>query len=360
MCVIICCENEFPSLSTLESAESLNSHGGGIAWIEKGKVHYKKGLKSKQIFEMTKKIKLPAIIHFRIASIGGVVDELCHPFPIDNEASVDLNGSCDSALFHNGTWSGWQEVCLNTVIKKNIMFPSGKWSDSRAMAWLADKYGIDMLNLIPTENKIAILTKDGIRKFGRFVEIDKVLCSNDYFEDRFDMYSSFGVNYHKGNVKPMTEIIAGRVKGKGKKLSKKEKRKAKNEEIRKRNKQSKLNGDYTVEITHEDFRTQVLRDRKQNVEALDQEIGSPESKIKEMREELADIEEDMKLTGIELDEFPEHYKEMLKKQTEMVDELETNAKDTEEWAKEYANHNSNNYKKSRRGSYDRYYDSPYR
>ncbi len=209
MCVIICCENEFPALATLESAESMNRDGGGVAWIENGKVRYRKGLNSKQIFDLTKIIKLPAIIHFRIASIGAVVEELCHPFPINTEADTDSYGEGDSVLFHNGTWSEWQEVCLRTITTKDIPFPSGKWSDSRAMAWLADKYGTNVLRLIPAGNKIAVLSPTGIRKFGSFVEVEKCDCSNDYFDSSFSWGNDDDddvknvVTYHKGNRVPV-------------------------------------------------------------------------------------------------------------------------------------------------------------
>jgi hypothetical protein len=187
MCVIILCDKDsgFPALATLESAEQMNSHGGGIAWIENGKVRYKKGIKAKEIFEITKKIQLPAIIHFRIASIGSVKNELCHPFEINEEASTALSGSCDGVLFHNGTWSDWNEICMRAVVSKGIKFPAGDWSDSRAMAWLADKFGVNFLSLIDTSNKIAVLTPEGITKFGRYVEVEKNLCSNDYFDNSF-------------------------------------------------------------------------------------------------------------------------------------------------------------------------------
>ena len=43
MCVIIACENKFPSKNTIVSAEQANGHGGGIAWINKDhKVEFKK------------------------------------------------------------------------------------------------------------------------------------------------------------------------------------------------------------------------------------------------------------------------------------------------------------------------------
>ena len=185
MCVIICCDKEsgFPALETLESAEALNRHGGGIAWIgENGKVQYKKGINAKQIFAITKHIPLPAIIHFRIASIGAVNNPLCHPFPINEEADCDLAGECDSVLFHNGTWHGWSDVCLQAVIKKDIKFPEGEWSDSRAMAWLVDKYGTGILNLLTDGNKVAVFSKEGIKKYGSWVKVKDFSCSNNYFD----------------------------------------------------------------------------------------------------------------------------------------------------------------------------------
>jgi len=199
MCVIILCEKEsaFPSLATLESAEKLNPHGGGIAWLENGKVRYKKGINAKEIFAITEKIQLPAIIHFRIASIGSVVTELCHPFQINDEASTDIEGTCDGVLFHNGTWSEWNEFMMKAVISSNSPMPIGQWSDSRAMAWLANKYGSKFLQLIDTSNKIAVLTPSGIEKFGRYVEVEKNLCSNDYFEDRD--YGTFSNLYKSSN-----------------------------------------------------------------------------------------------------------------------------------------------------------------
>lgn len=190
MCVIILCEKEsgFPPLATLESAEKLNAHGGGIAWVENGKVRYQKGINAKEIFEITKQIQLPAIIHFRIASIGAVNKELCHPFQISEDASTDIEGTCDGVLFHNGTWSEWNEYMMKAVIQTGSKI-QGQWSDSRAMAWLTHKYDFEFLQLLDSSNKIAVLTKDGIRKFGRYVEVDKNLCSNDYFDNRFGGYS---------------------------------------------------------------------------------------------------------------------------------------------------------------------------
>lgn len=209
MCVIICCDKEsgFPALATLESAEQLNQHGGGIAWIgENGKVKYRKGINAKEIFEITKQIPLPAIIHFRIASIGVINNNLCHPFPINENADCDLAGEAESVLFHNGTWSNWDQVCLEAVIKKDIKFPDGDWSDSRAMAWLVDKYGVGVLNLLSDGNKIVVFSKEGFKRFGRWTKVQDFTCSNDYFDrPAFDWdFGGFDTKKVIGSDDPIT------------------------------------------------------------------------------------------------------------------------------------------------------------
>jgi len=196
MCVIIACEDNKPALSTLESAESLNNDGGGIAWIEKGLVKYQKGLTAKQIHRITKKISLPFIIHFRIRSVGKINKRLCHPFPLttDQQKIEQTKGLAQAVLFHNGTWSQWDDVA--TEITHNLKLD--KWSDSKMMAYLAKKYGRHVLSFISKDNKIAILTSKGIEYYGdAWKNVKKLKCSNDYFENtRYDFGSWQGENYN--------------------------------------------------------------------------------------------------------------------------------------------------------------------
>ncbi len=190
MCVIIACEKTYPSMQTLESAESLNQDGGGIAWIEKGIVHYKKGLSmdAKQIYKITQKIQLPFIIHFRITSVGSTKPALCHPFPITHKAETSLLGTAKAVIFHNGTWTDWEHCMLATLLDKQVKMPRGSWSDSRAMAFIAAHTNKKILKKIVTGwNKMAILTPKGIEYYGdqwaKIAEKDEITlkCSNDYF-----------------------------------------------------------------------------------------------------------------------------------------------------------------------------------
>ena len=202
MCVIICIEDgKYPSKSTLEDAESMNSHGGSIAWLDKnGKKYYQKGIKAKQITRIINKQLKPkgittAIIHFRIASVGNVNKALCHPFEITNRVELNLSGERMSTdlLFHNGTWSEYAEEMLEFLGKHNkpLTIPYGEFSDSRVMAYLAKRMGVKkMAKKVTGWNKIAVLTSDGIKRYGTgWVKHDGNLCSNDYFLPTQNMWS---------------------------------------------------------------------------------------------------------------------------------------------------------------------------
>ena len=202
MCVIICIENGiYPSKTTLEDAEMMNSHGGSIAWLDlNGKKHYQKGIKAKRINKIINKQLKPngiktAIIHFRIASVGTVNKLLCHPFEITNRVELRLSGDDMNAdlLFHNGTWSDYAEEMLIFLsnIGKPLLIPQGEYSDSRVMAYLAKHLGVkQMAKLVTGWNKIAILTSHGIDKYGSgWVDVKGNKCSNDYFINDGNMWT---------------------------------------------------------------------------------------------------------------------------------------------------------------------------
>ena len=196
MCVIMCFEDNYPTEAILESAELTNRDGAGIAWIEKDGIHFKKGLDAKNIYKLIKsrKIQLPFIIHFRIATVGGVNNELTHPFPISSNAPLSTSGTTEKVLFHNGHWNDWREWCMKTITRKCIKFPRDIWSDSRALAFLTHHYGYGFLELIEN-NKIAILDKDGIHKFGTgWAKVGSYECSNNLFDK-----SDYKYNINKSN-----------------------------------------------------------------------------------------------------------------------------------------------------------------
>ena len=217
MCVIICIEDgKYPSKSTLEDAESMNCHGGSIAWLDKqGRKYYQKGIKAKAITKIINKQLKPkgiktAIIHFRIASVGNVNKKLCHPFEITSRVDLNLSGErmTTDLLFHNGTWTEYAEEMLEFLGKhsKPMTIPYGEFSDSRVMAYLAKRMGVKkMAKKVTGWNKIAVLTSDGINRYGTgWVNFKGNKCSNDYFvptanqwgfsDDTPYTFAGYGVN----------------------------------------------------------------------------------------------------------------------------------------------------------------------
>ena len=217
MCVIICIEDgKYPSKSTLEDAESMNCHGGSIAWLDKqGRKYYQKGIKAKAITKIINKQLKPkgiktAIIHFRIASVGNVNKKLCHPFEITSRVDLNLSGErmTTDLLFHNGTWTEYAEEMLVFLGKhsKPMTIPYGEFSDSRVMAYLAKRMGVKkMAKKVTGWNKIAVLTSDGINRYGTgWVKHKGNTCSNDYFvptanqwgfnDDKPYTFAGYGVN----------------------------------------------------------------------------------------------------------------------------------------------------------------------
>ncbi len=174
MCIIVVCQDKWPSEEELKNCFDANGHGAGMAWVDydKKQVVYEKGLKDHhdilKIINSGKVKFFPAIIHFRIASSGGISDELTHPFPLTKDVPTALKGRAPGVLFHNGTWSGWSDKLLAGLsADPSGKIPDGEWSDTRALAWFVARGGAKMLNFLYNNinglkpDKIAVLTGKG-------------------------------------------------------------------------------------------------------------------------------------------------------------------------------------------------------
>lgn len=152
--MIVVCEKRKPPQEWIPKMFLENKDGASIATREtngKGKIEvvWKKGLELLEIQDEIEKAVLPFVVHFRKQTVGGNWYELCHPFPIDKKSSTAREGrTTGSVLFHNGTWTGWEDVILRTCYTFGVEIPEGKWSDTRAIAWLSTFYGKHFLNLI--------------------------------------------------------------------------------------------------------------------------------------------------------------------------------------------------------------------
>lgn len=197
MCVIMVVEETRPSEIMIDQAWNDNSHGAGIAWREgegdASEVVWSKGLSLDDVKIICETAPLPFVVHFRTASVGGVRRDLTHPFEISKSPSLKLEGRTKNhVLFHNGHWNEWDKTALEAAVRNNLSVPTGKWSDSRVMAWLCSVYGLGFMELLPKQKGVAfgpgtddleIFTGDGWNE----VTVEgggKIWCSNDYFRFR--------------------------------------------------------------------------------------------------------------------------------------------------------------------------------
>src|SRR5260221_10234793 len=142
MCVIYVCNSNVPDEWELAGGALSNSDGAGVAWREKGVIKWEKGIDEvKDVMEITKKVKLPIVIHFRTASAGPAIPELTHPFPLVKGIPLDLTGSAPAVLFHNGHMTNWEEKYLNFILGAGEEVSLGEFSDTRAMAHMITPCG---------------------------------------------------------------------------------------------------------------------------------------------------------------------------------------------------------------------------
>jgi hypothetical protein len=185
MCVIMLASNTRPTEDMVKRGWDSNKDGAGIAWREKNQVVWEKGIMEiDRVKELCASVPLPYVVHFRVASIGGVKPSLTHPFTVGPDVDLALKGRTEGAvLFHNGHWGDWHSKALDAAIHSNSRVPEGSdWSDSRAMAWLIHIYGPGIMELLHSQKGVLMYPK----KFNIFTgngwdKINDVWCSNDYF-----------------------------------------------------------------------------------------------------------------------------------------------------------------------------------
>lgn len=173
-----------PTPEQIEKCYEQNPSGAGVAWREGGLVKWKKGLNLQEAQDLIAELPMPFVAHFRIPSCGGSVKSLCHPFPINKAVSLALEGETkDYVLFHNGHWGPWKTSMMEATLKMRAKLPVGHWSDSRAMAWMANLYGPGVLDFI--DEKVIAFGPEDYEVFGSgWEKVDEVWFSNKMWVHR--------------------------------------------------------------------------------------------------------------------------------------------------------------------------------
>jgi len=199
MCVILALETqkELESLTfeQLKNAEAMNPDGNGYATLKNGKVTFEKSVTMESIWDKIESgdIVAPCIIHARITSVGKTLPELCHPFVVNESSNNALSGTIsddESVLFHNGTFSEYKDLVLQTAMGSGRHLPSGAMSDTRGLAFCLQTLGIEALEYIDTGfNKFAVLNSKGLKKFGSWVNVNGISSSNNYYDTSMTRFS---------------------------------------------------------------------------------------------------------------------------------------------------------------------------
>jgi predicted glutamine amidotransferase len=182
MCVIIVAKRRLPSKEELRRAWQRNSDGAGVAWVERGKVKWVKGLMTfNEVLDILPKVRVPCVWHFRNATHGGVSQALTHPFLVSPKApfSNPLKGVLkkgESLLFHNGVEGQAIQQLIQLLAVKNLRLDE-QVSDTRAIAIMISLVGEVVLSLY--SSKFVLLRHDGLVTVkGQFHEEDGLLVSS--------------------------------------------------------------------------------------------------------------------------------------------------------------------------------------
>ena len=180
-----------PSTETIDNMWFRNHDGAGFMYASGGNVHIEKGFMKLEDFKnalerVSKAHDLtatPMVMHFRIATHGGVLPANTHPFPVTTSVGILQKLVCNTKLgvAHNGIISG-------VTPRKGI---------SDTMEYIASQLGLlykavpefyknsNLMEMIDNAigSKLAFLTSEGqIHTVGHFEEDNGILYSNTSYK----------------------------------------------------------------------------------------------------------------------------------------------------------------------------------
>jgi hypothetical protein len=190
MCVIVVCkEGMKPPLKTIKKCWEENPHGAGIGLRKNGKLLFYKGFMKLHDLE-TKLNKLSdyeeMVIHFRLASAGGISSYLTHPFS-NNIITYKLNKGKDKfLLFHNG-----HDFQLAKIADKY------KLSDSAIAAIMVENQENPKELLKKYSGKFVCMSNTVTELIGQFYDEGGILFSNTFWKFKTNWQNSW---YNTHNI----------------------------------------------------------------------------------------------------------------------------------------------------------------
>lgn len=202
MCILAAAIEKGFTKDEFESMWRANSDGAGFAWWEDGTIHFAKGFMKEAeaygFYLSHVQMHFPHIAHFRMTSIGGTCEELTHPFVVSETSDIQLSGKGSSLVFHNGHLTSWDELMQMHVMSRNIKFPSGRFSDSRAVAILSHWYGMEFIRTL--SGKWVYFDKDTgiVNMYGDFTKDNGRYFSNSDYEKQIKRGAGYAYGYGFG------------------------------------------------------------------------------------------------------------------------------------------------------------------
>lgn len=175
MCLILVLKNKDSRFFRNNLDSILKSNPDGVGILADKKVYKISSSKSNDLLEFIDTLTVPAVLHFRLATVGGVNTKLTHPF------QFVLRGR-KHYLFHNGHYSQYKDLYINLSIAGVTLPAFDKISDS----WLIAKaievsQNLSLLDVLP--GKFAVCSNSGsIITYGQFSIIESNLYSNQLFQ----------------------------------------------------------------------------------------------------------------------------------------------------------------------------------
>jgi predicted glutamine amidotransferase len=193
MCIIAYAKTRKLTTNEFEDCYDSNKDGVGIAYKNsENKICYIKGIMNKEkALKFYKNFpNTPHVLHFRIASSGGVSRALTHPFLVSPNSPLNTKYEGDGPLlFHNGVVPMWEKLMLD-YIQIHRIIPTGPISDTRCVAMALSQMEEFEKHLNALPGKWIYLTPNRILKVGHFTEEDGVEFSNFTYKKYTSTYDS--------------------------------------------------------------------------------------------------------------------------------------------------------------------------
>lgn len=182
---------KLPDKELLRKCWDNNPDGGGLMYNDGSNVIIHKGFTRfkgfyKYLKQLDKQVDLTdkdLVLHFRIATSGGVTREATHPFPVTKsmEEMRKLDNVCEYGFAHNGIISG---------------YGSKDFSDTMEyiQAVIANIHDLEnseeLLNALAYDNtsRFAVLTKDNFELGGKWLKDGDLYFSNESYKYNYTIY----------------------------------------------------------------------------------------------------------------------------------------------------------------------------